>query len=341
MPANSTLILAIETSCDETSAAVIADGTDIRSNIVSSQIAAHQKFGGVVPEIASRKHLEAVSPVVRAALEQAGTGFDRLDAIAVVPGPGLVGALLVGVAVAKSLAYALRLPLVAVHHIEGHIYANFLAYPDIGFPLICLVVSGGHSSIVCLTGHGEYELMGQTRDDAAGEAFDKVARALDLGYPGGPAIEKLAQGGNPGAVAFPRARLDDSLDFSFSGLKTSVLNYVNRASQKGDPVCLPDLAASFQEAVVDVLVEKTIRAARNKGLSTVALAGGVAANGVLRRELTERGNREGIQVFCPPVNLCTDNAAMVGCAAYHKYTRGEMAPMTLNAVPYLELNAKI
>jgi N6-L-threonylcarbamoyladenine synthase len=334
------LILALETSCDETSAAVVADGATIRSNLISSQISAHRKFGGVVPEIASRKHLEAIGPVVRAALAEAGIGFADLDAIAVVPGPGLVGALLVGVAVAKALAYALRLPLIGVHHIEGHIYANFLAHPDMEFPLLCLVVSGGHSSLVFMKEHGNFELLGQTRDDAAGEAFDKVARALALGYPGGPAIERLAVGGNPEAIAFPRARLGGSLDFSFSGLKTAVLNYVHRAREAGGEIGLPDLAASFQQAVVDVLVEKTVRAARERGVPTIALAGGVAANQALRRELTARGNGEGIRVCCPPVNLCTDNAAMVGCAAYYRHLRGETAPWTLNAVPYLELGAQ-
>lgn len=337
MSSEKELILAIETSCDETSAAVVAGGTKILSNIVSSQIKAHERFGGVVPEIASRKHLEAIGPVVNAALQEAGVVFADLDAIAVVPGPGLVGALLVGVATAKSLAYALRLPLVAVHHLEGHIYANFLAEPQIAFPLVCLVVSGGHSSIVYLKDHGEYELLGQTRDDAAGEAFDKVARVLELGYPGGPAVEKLAAGGNPEAIAFPRAWLGDSLDFSFSGLKTAVLNYVHRAQQNGEEVCLPDLAASFQEAVVDVLVEKTLKAALEKKAAAVALAGGVAANRALRYRLIEQGNEKGIRVYFPPIELCTDNAAMVACAAQYKLQRGETASWTLNAVPYVEL----
>ncbi|ABO51389.1 O-sialoglycoprotein endopeptidase [Desulforamulus reducens MI-1] len=331
-------ILGIETSCDETSAAVLVDGVDLRSNIISSQIEIHKKFGGVVPEVASRKHLENVHPVIIEALDKAGVAPVDLDAVAVTYGPGLVGALLVGVAAAKAMAYSLDVPLIGVNHLEGHISANFLAQPDLQFPLLCLVVSGGHSDLVYLPSRGEYKLLGRTRDDAAGEAFDKVARSMGLGYPGGPLIDKLAKNGNPQAIQFPRAYLEEgSFDFSFSGLKSAVLNYLNRAKMLNEEINKADLAASFQRAVVEVLVEKTIMATRKIGVKTIMLAGGVAANQGLRELLQERAALAGCQVFFPPINLCTDNAAMIACAGYYKYLRGDFAPLTLNALPSLPL----
>lgn len=331
-------ILALETSCDETAAAVVADGAKILSNIISSQIDVHQKFGGVVPEVASRKHLELLNHVVEEALQEAGLEFGDLDAVAVTYGPGLVGALLVGVSAAKGLAYGLDLPLLGVNHIEGHIYANFAVEPDLEFPLICLVVSGGHTDLVYMEKHGSYRVLGKTRDDAAGEAFDKVARTLGLGYPGGPLIERLAGEGDPGAIKLPRAYLEKgSLDFSFSGLKSAVINYLHRAGQKHEEVNRADLAAGFQQAVADVLVDKTIEAAVETGVSTILLAGGVAANNKLRTDLIERAGQKSLQVNVPPLILCTDNAAMVACAAYYKFLREAFAPLTLNAVPGLKL----
>ncbi|KKM11388.1 O-sialoglycoprotein endopeptidase [Clostridiales bacterium PH28_bin88] len=331
-------ILALETSCDETSAAVVADGYRVKSNIISSQVPTHQKFGGVVPEIASRKHLENITVVIQRAMDAAGVTFGDLDAIAVTYGPGLVGALLVGVSAAKAMAYALRVPLLGVHHLVGHIYANFLEDPGLTPPLVCLVVSGGHTSILYMAGHGEMRVMGRTRDDAAGEAFDKVARAMGLGYPGGPAVEKLALEGNPLAIDFPRAWLEeDSLDFSFSGLKSAVLNLLNRACQAGEELNLADVAAGFQQAVVEVLVEKTVRAARQVNAPRIILAGGVAANNSLRRLLTARAGQEGLAVGYPSPILCTDNAAMIACAGYFKYLKGEYASLDLNAVPNLPL----
>ena len=334
----SVTILGIETSCDETSAAVVVDGSEIKSNVIASQIAVHQKFGGVVPEVASRKHLELINHVIIEALQKAGVTYKDIDAVAVTHGPGLVGALLVGVSAAKALAYALDIPLIGVNHIEGHVYANFLHRPDLQFPLVCLIVSGGHSDLVLIERHGSFKLLGSTRDDAAGEAFDKVARALGLGYPGGPLIDRLAESGDAAAVALPRAYLEEgSLDFSFSGLKSAVLNYLNRAAQKGIEVNKADLAAGFQQAVVDVLVDKTLKAADNCKVGTVMLAGGVAANGLLRRQLTEKAAAKNIAVTYPPPVLCTDNAAMIACVGWYKYMRGEFAELTLNAVPGLQL----
>lgn len=331
-------ILAVETSCDETSAAVIADGREIMSNIISSQVPVHRKFGGVVPEIASRKHVELLNAVVQEALTEAGVTFKDLTAVAVTYGPGLVGALLVGVSAAKAYAYTLGVPLIGVNHMEGHIYANFLACPELEFPLLCLVVSGGHTDLVYVENYSQYQIIGRTRDDAAGEAFDKVARALGLGYPGGPLIDQLAAAGSPEAVALPRAYLEeDSLDFSFSGLKSAVLNYLNRAAQKGEEINRADLAASFQQAVVDVLVDKTMAAVRRYRVKNVVLAGGVAANRRLRTCLEDASTDKDCRIFYPPLILCTDNAAMVGCAAYYKYIRGDFAPLTLNAVPGLKL----
>ncbi len=334
-----TIILGIETSCDETSAAVVADGRRIMSNIISSQVPVHQRFGGVVPEIASRKHVELINSVIRQSLDTAGITFRDIDAVAVTYGPGLVGALLVGVSAAKALAYTLSLPLIGLNHIECHIYANFLINPP-ELPVVCLVVSGGHTDLIFIKEHGNYELIGQTRDDAAGEAFDKVARVMGLGYPGGPLIDRLAAEGNPAAVDFPRAYLEsDSFDFSFSGLKSSVLNYLNKAKMRGEKIDKADLAASFQGAVVDVLTDKTVAAAVKYGVSTILLAGGVAANTGLRRELKRRAEPFGISVRYPKPVFCTDNAAMVACAAYYRFLRREFAPLTLNAVPGLKLGA--
>jgi N6-L-threonylcarbamoyladenine synthase len=337
----SIIILAIETSCDETSAAVIKDGKEILSNIITSQIPIHQKFGGVVPEIASRKHIELVNGVIKEALDEAKITFKDINAVAVTYGPGLVGALLVGVSAAKSISLSLDIPLIGVNHIEGHIFANFLEKPDLNFPLVCLVVSGGHTDLVALYDNGNYEILGRTRDDAAGEAFDKIARALGLGYPGGPLIDELAQVGNCDAYALPKAYLEaDSLDFSFSGLKSAVLNILNKANMKNETIDPADLAASFQKAVVDVLVDKTIKAAKKVDTKTVILAGGVAANRGLRDKITLEAKKNNLEVYYPSIILCTDNAAMIGCAAYFKYIRNEFAPLNLNAVPNLFLGQK-
>lgn len=334
----SVILLAIETSCDETSAAVIKDGKEILSNIISSQIPVHQKFGGVVPEIASRKHIELINGVIKEALEAASLTFNDLDGVAVTYGPGLVGALLVGVSAAKAISLAQDIPLIAINHIEGHIYANFLENPSLQFPLVCLVVSGGHSDLVAIYDYGNYEILGRTRDDAAGEAFDKIARALGLGYPGGPLIDELAKSGNPSAYELPKAYLEgDSLDFSFSGLKSSVLNLLNKANMKDEEVNKSDLAASFQKAVTDVLVDKTMMAAKRIGTKQIILAGGVAANQGLRNSLQREAEKNNIEVTFPKIILCTDNAAMIGCAAYYKYLRREYAPLTLNATPNLKL----
>jgi len=333
---NDTIILAIESSCDETAVAVIKNGHEMLSNVVSTQIEIHRRYGGVVPEIASRKHLELINVVVQEALDQAHMTLDDMTHIAVTYGPGLVGALLVGVATAKALAFASGKPLIGVHHIEGHICANFLVKQDFQFPLVCLVVSGGHTNIIKITDHGQYLLLGQTKDDAAGEAYDKIARAIGLPYPGGPHIEQLAREGNADAVELPRAWMgEDSYDFSFSGLKSAVLNYLNKAKMKGEEINAADVAASFQQAVLDVLVEKTVRAAVEHGVDTILLAGGVAANGTLRQQLQKAAEVHQIQVHYPPVSFCTDNAAMIGAAAHYKAVKGEYADLTLNAVPNL------
>ena len=333
---NDTVILAMESSCDETAVAVIKNGHEILSNVVSTQIAIHRRYGGVVPEIASRKHLELINIVVEEALEQAEMELKDMTHIAVTYGPGLVGALLVGVATAKALAFAADKPLIGVHHIEGHICANFLVKQDLIFPLICLVVSGGHTNLIKITGHGQYLLLGQSKDDAAGEAYDKIARALGLPYPGGPQIEKLAKEGDPSAVELPRAWMgEDSFDFSFSGLKSAVLNYLNKAAMKGETVCAVDVAASFQQAVLDVLVQKTVHAAVANKVDTILLAGGVAANGTLREQLQRAAEKAGISVYYPPVQFCTDNAAMIGAAAHYKAVQGDYADLSLNAVPNL------
>jgi N6-L-threonylcarbamoyladenine synthase len=330
------ITLGIETSCDETSVSVVQDGRKILSNAIFSQIKQHAKFGGVVPEIASRQHLEAISHVTQKSLEDAKISFDDVDLIAVTHGPGLVGALLVGVSYAKGLAYALNKPLVGVNHIEGHIFANFLE-TDFTPPFLCLVVSGSHSHLIHVNNYGNYEVMGKTVDDAAGEAFDKVARALGLGYPGGPLIDKSAKLGNETAIPFPVAHFKEGdLSFSFSGIKSAVLNYLNHQRQKSLPIIVEDVAASFQKAVVDALVENTLKAAEMEKVKTIALAGGVAANSRLREELSSRAGTD-FNVQYPPMILCTDNAAMIACAGYYRYIIGNEADMTLNAYANLKL----
>ena len=322
-------ILGIETSCDETSAAVIEDGVKVISNIIASQMDIHKQFGGVVPEVASRRHVELILPTIQEALDKAEMTLKDLDAIAVINRPGLIGALIVGVATAKTMAYASGLPLIPVHHLEGHIYANWLVSNDIEFPVVCLVVSGGHSDLILMTDHGKYEILARTRDDAAGEAFDKCARAMGLEYPGGPVIDRLSKEGHPDVIRFPRAKVGNSLDFSFSGLKTAVIRYVEGMGDKG-VVTLPDLAASFQQAVIDVLVDHTFEAAKEHGVKRVLIAGGVAANSGLQNAMKARGEELGISVSAPPPILCTDNAAMVGAAAYFAYQRGELAGLDLD-----------
>lgn len=331
-------ILAIETSCDETSVAIVENGTKVLSNIISSQIDLHKKYGGVVPEIASRKHIEKISPVIQEALDKAKITFAQLDAIAVTYAPGLVGALLVGLAAAKGIAFGLNKPLIGVHHIEGHICANYIENPDFKPPFICMVVSGGHTHLIHVKDYGLYEVIGKTRDDAVGEAFDKVARAIDLGYPGGPKIDELSKKGNSGAIYFPRAYLEnDSYDFSFSGIKSAVLNYLNQAKMKDIEINKADIAASFQEAVVEVIVNKTIKAAKQYNIDKIALAGGVAANSKLREEMGRACKEENIYFQYPSHVYCTDNGAMIGCAAYYKYLEGIKHNMDLNAVPNLKI----
>lgn len=334
-------ILAIESSCDETAAAVVQDGRKVLSNIISSQIEIHKSYGGVVPEIASRKHIEKVIQVVDEALKEASLTMDEIDAVAVTYGPGLVGALLVGVSAAKSIAFAHNKPLIGVHHIEGHISANYIENEELEPPFLCLVVSGGHTNLVIVKDYGEYEVLGKTRDDAAGEAFDKVARAIGLGYPGGPKIQKISEEGNKDAIAFPRAKVaDNPFDFSFSGLKSSVLNYINSCEMKGEEINKADIAASFQEAVVDVLVSHTIEGAKQLGFKKIAMAGGVASNTVLREEMKEACERRGLMFYHPSPILCTDNAAMIGAAAYYDYKKGLISDLTLNAVPSLKLGQR-
>lgn len=335
-------ILAIESSCDETAAAVVRNGREVLSNVISSQIALHTLYGGVVPEIASRKHIEKINQVVEEALKQADLKLSDMDAIAVTYGPGLVGALLVGVSAAKAISFASGIPLVGVHHIEGHISANYIENKELEPPFICLVVSGGHTHLVKVKDYGEYEILGRTRDDAAGEAFDKVARAIGLGYPGGPKIDKVSREGNPDAIHFPRAKVDDAVyDFSFSGLKSAVLNYLNSCEMKGIPVCQADVAASFQKAVVDVLVEHSIDAVKKYGFDKFAIAGGVASNSGLRAAFEQECARRNIHFYHPSPILCTDNAAMIGAAAYYDYIKGIRHGYDLNAVPNLKLGEKI
>ena len=336
------LILAIESSCDETAAAVVKNGREVLSNVINTQIAIHTEYGGVVPEIASRKHIENINPVIRKALENAGVTLDDIDAIGVTYGPGLVGALLVGVAEAKAIAFAKNKPLVGVHHIEGHISANYVENKELEPPFVALVVSGGHTHLVKVNDYGEYEIVGRTRDDAAGEAFDKVARAIGLGYPGGPKIDKLAKEGNHDAIEFPRAHVDDApYDFSFSGIKSAVLNYINSANMQGKEINHADVAASFQKAVVDALVSRAVRLAKECGMDKLAIAGGVASNSALRAAIQEECTKNNIRFYSPSPVLCTDNAAMIGAAAYYEYIKGVRHGYDLNAVPNLKLGERI
>ncbi len=332
------IILGIESSCDETAAAVVKNGREILSNVINTQVDIHKKFGGVVPEVASRRHIENIDDVIDEALSQANVTFDDIDAIAVTYGPGLIGALLVGVSAAKAMAFALDKPLIPVHHIKGHICANFVAHKDLEPPFTCLVASGGHSHIVEMESYTSCKILGRTRDDAAGEAFDKVARVLGLGYPGGPLIDKLAKEGNPEAVKFPRVKMaENSLDFSFSGVKTAVINYLHKLDQLGESYNKADIAASFQEAVTDVLCEHTVEAAKQNGSKIIALAGGVASNSALREKMAKMAQEQGIATVYPPPVLCTDNAVMIACAGYYGYLNGDRADMTLNAVASLDL----
>ena len=331
-------ILAIESSCDETAAAVVVNGREVKSNVISSQIDLHTLYGGVVPEIASRKHIEKIDQVIAEAMEEAKVTWDDLDAIGVTYGPGLVGALLVGVAEAKASSYARKLPLIPVHHIEGHISANYIENKELEPPFLCLVVSGGHTHLVKVTDYGKYEILGRTRDDAAGEAFDKVARAIGLGYPGGPKIEKVAKEGNPQAIAFPRGKVGDGVyDFSFSGLKSAVLNYLHGCKMKGETIVEADVAASFQKAVTDVLVGHAMDALDEYHMDKFAIAGGVASNGTIRQAMEEACREKGVKFYHPSPILCTDNAAMIGAAAYYDFLAGKRAGLDLNAIPNLKL----
>ena len=334
-------ILGIESSCDETAAAVIRNGREVRSNIISSQIAIHTEYGGVVPEIASRKHIEKIDDVISLAMKEADCTFDDIDAIAVTYGPGLVGALLVGVAEAKALSFALNKPLVGIHHIEGHISANYIENKDLEPPFACLIVSGGHTHLVVVEDYGKYEIVGRSRDDAAGEAFDKVARAVGLGYPGGPKIDKAARNGDPHAIDFPRGTVaDNPYDFSFSGIKSAVLNYINKAKMKEETINVPDLCASFQEAVTDSLVSRAIGLCKERGYKKLAIAGGVASNSHIRSRLESECAENGISFYRPSPVLCTDNAAMIGCAGYYEYLKGRRDGLDLNACPGLKLGER-
>ncbi len=334
-------ILAIESSCDETAASVVKNGRTILSNIISSQIQLHTIYGGVVPEIASRKHIEKINQVIEAALDEAKMELGQMTAIAVTYGPGLVGALLVGVAEAKAIAYGAKKPLIGVHHIEGHVSANFIEHPDLEPPFVCLIVSGGHTHLVIVKDYGEFEIIGRTRDDAAGEAFDKVARAVGLGYPGGPKIDKAAKEGNPHAIEFPRGKVDGApYDFSFSGLKSCVLNYINHAKMLGEEICVPDLVASFQNSVVDSLVSRAVSAAKEFGYLKLAIAGGVASNTALRAGMEAACRKEGLSFYYPSPVFCTDNAAMIGVAGYYEWLKGNVSGWDLNAVPNLKLGER-
>lgn len=335
------VILAIESSCDETAASVVRNGREVLSNIISSQIELHKLYGGVVPEIASRKHIEKINQVIKEALKAAGFRLEEMDAIGVTYGPGLVGALLVGVAEAKAIAFAAKKPLIGVHHIEGHISANYIENKELEPPFICLVVSGGHTHLVQVMDYGEYEIIGRTRDDAAGEAFDKVARAIGLGYPGGPKIEKLARQGKEDAFSFPKAKIEEApFDFSFSGLKSSVLNQINSAQMKGEELNRADIAASFQKAVADVLVQHAVDAVKLYGMNKLAIAGGVASNAYIREAVKNACEENHIFFYHPSPVYCTDNAAMIGAAAYYEYRKGTRHGWDLNAVPNLKLGER-
>lgn len=335
------LILAIESSCDETAAAVVRNGREVLSNVIFSQIDLHTVYGGVVPEIASRKHIEKINQVIEEALRKAEVTLDDITAIAVTYGPGLVGALLVGVSAAKAISFATGKPLIGVHHIEGHISANFIENKELEPPFVCLVVSGGHSHLVIVKDYGEYEIVGRTRDDAAGEAFDKVARAIGLGYPGGPKIDKVSKEGNPDAIHFPRAKVgENEYDFSFSGLKSAVLNYLNSCQMKGEEICQADVAASFQKAVIEVLVGHAMHAVDEYGYNKFAIAGGVASNSGLREAFEKECEKKGVEFYHPSPVYCTDNAAMIGTAAYYEYKKGIRSGMDLNAVPNLKLGER-
>lgn len=337
-----TLILAIESSCDETAASVVKNGREILSNIISSQIALHTLYGGVVPEIASRKHIEKINQVIEEALKQAQVTLEDIDAVGVTYGPGLVGALLVGVAEAKAIAYAAKKPLVGVHHIEGHIAANYIEHPDLEPPFLCLVVSGGHTHLVHVEDYGKFKIIGRTRDDAAGEAFDKVARAIGLGYPGGPKIDKVSREGNPEAIVFPRAHIEEApYDFSFSGVKSAVLNYINGCKMKGEEYSQADISASFQKAVTDVLVGNAMHAVEEYGDRKFAIAGGVASNSALRAAMAEACKEKGVEFYYPSPIYCTDNAAMIGVAAYYEFMNGTRHGWDLNAVPNLKLGERV
>ena len=334
--------LALETSCDETSAAVIQDGRHICSNIISTQVPIHRKFGGVVPEIASRQHIEYVMPIIKEALDEAGVDMHDIDHIGVTYGPGLVGALLVGVAAAKALSFALDKPLVGVNHMEGHIFANFLSHPELEPPFLALVVSGGHTQLVKIKGYNSFELLGQTRDDAAGEAFDKIARVMGYPYPGGPQIDALAKKGNPDAITFPKALHEKhNFEFSFSGLKSAVLNYLHTQEQRHAGYSPEDVAASFQKTVVETLVEKTMDAARWSGMTNIAVAGGVAANSRIRADLLAAVKGLGAEVYMPPLSLCGDNGAMIGAQGYYEYQAGRTAGLDLNAYATMDLGAPL
>lgn len=332
------LIMAIETSCDETASSIVKNGLEVLSNVVASQVELHKKYGGVVPEIASRKHLELINPVIKEALIEAEIDFEDLDAVAATYGPGLVGGLLVGLSAAKALAYILEIPFIGVNHITGHIYANFISNKEIKPPVVCLTISGGHTDLLYFEKLGKYWKLGSTKDDAAGEAFDKIARVLGIGYPGGPAIEKISKSGNPTAVNFPRPFInEDNYDFSFSGLKTAVINYLHTKNQRGEEINIADTAASFQQAVIDILIAKIIRAVENYSVNSVILSGGVSANKTLRSQLAEKLKEYNLPLYTPELELCTDNAAMIGSAAHFKYINGEFSSLTLNAKANLKL----
>ncbi len=335
------LVLAIESSCDETAAAVVKNGREVLSNIIYSQIDLHTVYGGVVPEIASREHIAKINQVIEAALDEAGVTLDDIDVVGVTYGPGLVGALLVGVSEAKAIAWAAGKTLVGVHHIEGHIAANYIEHPELEPPFYSLVVSGGHTHLVQVQDYGKYKILGRTRDDAAGEAYDKVARAIGLGYPGGPKIDKIAKEGNPDAIEFPKSHFKDApYDFSFSGLKTAVLNYLNSCQMRGESFDQADVAASFQKAVVDVLVDHSMRAVKEFHADKFAIAGGVASNSALRLAMKEACEKRGVNLYCPSPVYCTDNAAMIGVAAYYEYENGTRSGWDLNAVPNLKLGER-